>query len=122
MPGLGDGFMAPAQLVPGAGIRLLELDGELAPGARWELEPGPHTLRFESTATVEPLPGRRSRVIREICDARFHARQGALYALVQEVIASRGVRSWHHQLSSFIHDEGRDRATGECVCRTAPPS
>jgi hypothetical protein len=88
--------------------------------AQAELAPGLHSIRFESTATVESAPGRRSRVIREVCEARFRARSDALYVILQQVIASRGVRSWHHQLSSFIHDEERDRATGECVCRPAP--
>jgi hypothetical protein len=111
---LGEDIVAPALVVKGRGTRILEVDGRPMDVAQKELAPGLHSIRFESTATVEPVPGRRSRVIREVCEA------GAVYVLLQEVVASRGVRSWHHQLSSFIHDEERDRATGECVCRTAP--
>lgn len=117
---LGEDIVAPALVVKGRGTRILEVDGKPMDVAQKELAPGLHSIRFESTATVEPVPGRRTRVIREICEARFHARSGVVYVLLQEVVASRGVRSWHHQLSSFIHDEERDRATGECVCRTAP--
>lgn len=109
-----------ASLVAGRGTRILEIDGRPPSEAETELAPGVHVLRFESRATVEPVPGRRSRVIHEICEARFRARSGAAYVVLQQVIASRGVQSWHHQLASFVHDEQRDRAVGECVCRTAP--
>ena len=110
-----------AALAAGKGIRLVELDGAPHEGGDAWIAPGLHVLRFESTATVEPLPGRSSRVIREHCEARFRARPGGVYVLTQEVVARRGVRSWHHALASFVYDEGRERAVGECVCRTAPP-
>ena len=113
-------FLTPARLEAGRGVRILEIDGEPREVAQADLAPGVHSLRFESRATVEPIPGRRFRQIHEVCEARFRARSGVLYVLVQEVVASRGARSWHHQLSSFVQDEERERAVGECVCRTAP--
>jgi hypothetical protein len=109
-----------ARLVPGRGTRILEFDGKSVVGGQLELTPGLHTIRFDSKVTVEPVPGRRTRDIHEVCEARIYARPAALYVLLQELIASRGARSWHHQLSTFVHDEEYDRAIGECICRTAP--
>lgn len=110
----------PARVVAGAGIRILSVDGAATLDTELSLAPGVHRIAFDVGVEAK-APGEDPRPLRETCDARFFARPGARYVLVNELVSVRGAWAWRHLLSSGVLDEERERWVGECVCRNASP-